>query len=1501
MRKLINLLISLFFLSICNTGIAQTVTFSGDAESFTTELRQYMGPNLNESETALLNKFISTWDSTMIDNSLKPMIMAGCISMQNKRMRPDPHFIEFIGTIMDFIDYDIYMEDFKAWLEGLESLINENRSSVSNIRSFINSATYLIRDNIIYHSSSVIWKTTSNRFSFNKEPSFTVSIPESDIICYASRDSTIIHGTSGYFDPVKATWKGKGGTIDWSKAGYQPGEVYAELGQYTIDLSSATFSIDSVLFHNSTYFKEPVYGKLIDRSTQITEAGKARFPKFETYQKTFFLEDIYNEIDFRGGLTFEGAIVKGTGERYSPAIITMYKNDTLIAKARSQDFLFSQDKIQTQSTAFTLYLEEDTIYHSDIAFNFNVSDRELNTYRSRFPTSRSPYFDSYHMMDMYFDYLSWKMDESYITLSRARGASRGQAYFESVSYFNEQEFIKMMGIDDYHPLYRLRAFADYYYNKTFPVDELARWMNKPREYVIAMCIDLTNKGFLFYDRANNEVTIKQKLYDYIDFYRKKLDYDVMSIFSETSSPVDNATLNMRNYKMSIKGVPRVFLSDSQNVRIFPYGREITLERNRSFEFNGVVQAGMITVFGHNFKFSYDTFKINLAKVDSIMLSVETGEVDESGRALARQVEDLIQMTKADLLIDDPRNKSGLASLEQYPIFNAYSESYVFYDKIPNLEGVYPQSDYYFRLIPFTFENTDRLSPSDLDLKGTFYGGKIIEPLDQTLTLQHDNSLGFFYKIPPEGLDVYKGQGTLYNSIEMSNRGLIGNGTLSYLTTTAESEKFRFFPDSMLAKTRKLTVTASTIFPEVISEETNIKWYPEKDEFSIEPLKDMEFNMFNNGTRLKGKLLMKKNGLRGDGVLNLTDSYLEANNYSFSPSSIYADTATYNLKSVSGDGFAFIADDAKTTIDFDKQMAVFSLNTDSSMVKFPEVQYICTMTDFEYDMADKVLKMKQEGREASELMSPEELLKQDRSNLEEPTFFSTNKINDTLTFSASSGEYSLTDEKIIINNLNYIPVADALIQPDMGTLRINKGAKTDPIRNATIAINNTHLIHEASIDIINSKRYTAGGIYHYVDETEKIQNIKFDDIRVDSLRSKGSGNIPQIDNFMLSPEFTFQGDVSFTNDRKELYFLGSTGIVQECDKIGSSPMRFESHIDPENIMIPVKEKPRDINGNLITVGSYIAVDSTHIYSAFLSPSKSWADTPLVEARGFIIYDREDGKYKVAEKEKLANTSLPGSLISFDRNSCEVYSEGPLNLGVDYGHLDISGAGEVNHNTDSGIVKIDMILSLDFHFSAPALQVMADEIRYIPTLEPVDISGNNYTKSMQNLLGSEAAATLKEEMDLFGVSRSLPEGFEPEIVLNDLSLEWNQEFQSYRSTGKIGIGFVGTQAMNVYVDGYVELQKRRSGDLLDVYLKADDATWYWFSYTRGVLMALSGNNSFNKILVEEKVKDRRHPDHSIRSPYTYMVGVRTRMENFLRRMENIEDDDAGIVEEPIDYMP
>jgi hypothetical protein len=100
----------------------------------------------------------------------------------------------------------------------------------------------------------------------------------------------------------------------------------------------------------------------------------------------------------------------------------------------------------------SLYLDKDSIFHSNLGFSFNASEQQVNLFRANNPVSKSPYFDSFHRLDMYFELLSWNMKESKVLLSRAKGAALGQAEFESVSFFNADYFMKLAGIDDYHPL-----------------------------------------------------------------------------------------------------------------------------------------------------------------------------------------------------------------------------------------------------------------------------------------------------------------------------------------------------------------------------------------------------------------------------------------------------------------------------------------------------------------------------------------------------------------------------------------------------------------------------------------------------------------------------------------------------------------------------------------------------------------------------------------------------------------------------------------------------------------------------------------------------------------------------------------------------------------------------------------------------------------------------------------------------------------------------------------
>ena len=81
------------------------------------------------------------------------------------------------------------------------------------------------------------------------------------------------------------------------------------------------------------------------------------------------------------------------------------------------------------------------------------------------------------------------------------------------------------------------------------------------------------------------------------------------------------------------------------------------------------------------------------------------------------------------------------------------------------------------------------------------------------------------------------------------------------------------------------------------------------------------------------------------------------------------------------------------------------------------------------MDNSVLSMEQKGKSNTSLLTTDKLLKLDFARLDKPTFFATNNKSDTVAFSSWKGSYHLDQEYIEAENINYIHIAAALIQPD----------------------------------------------------------------------------------------------------------------------------------------------------------------------------------------------------------------------------------------------------------------------------------------------------------------------------------------------------------------------------------------------------------------------------------------------------------------------------------------
>jgi hypothetical protein len=1487
----------LLFLLVAQFAEAQRLKeFSGISSEYPNEIFELFKGNLRDDEEAFLESFFQAWE---IDSAFSEEEKQDIISISNQmleaRARSRPHFLDYLTTLVAFKDNNHPFDSYKQWELALLKILSADRVSLSSLSKLFESTCYLLNDNIIAKSASTAWKIDTRDFKFRFQEQLFADVEETNLTCLSKRDSIIIFETMGMVNMNENDWHGKGGLVTWERSGFTRDKVNARLQDYNIALRKSEFAADSVLYTDKRYFNDVLMGRLENKVMVIRSTSSASYPRFDSYKKDFEIEDLYENIDYKGGMSVQGSKLIGRGSNENDAVLYFYRNDTLKLVAGSHYFTFQKEKVLSSSASIKIYLENDSIYHGDLAMQFKIKERELSLTKSDNYTSLGSYSNSYHMLDMNFEQLIWNIDEPEALLTMARGASTGRASFESVNFFDYSRFNKIRGMDVEHPLFVLKKFAEYNYSKEFPVHALADYLKQSIHQVKQMLMRMAFMGFVFYDEDTEWVKLRPRLYDFINSSVGKIDYDVIYLESITDAPLENATLNMRNFDLSVNGVPEIRLSSAQNVVIYPKNNQITFKRNRNFEFDGIIQAGLFTFYGESFFFHYDSFKIALRNVDSLYTRVETGQLDNFGLPVTRNIKNLVQHITGDILLDDPRNKSGNKDFPEYPILNSYENSFVFYDDIEIQEGKYPKTEFYFEIYPFSIDSIDNMKKESLGFEGKFISAGIFPEMEQKLVVQSDYSLGFNQETTSEGMPVYGGKGTYYSTIQLSNKGLIGAGRVDYLTSTSYSDEFKFFPDSVNADLTRFVVNRQTTgvqYPRVENKDLYMHWLPLDDEmYSYQ--RTTPFTILTDTTTLAGDLKLEPTGLTGQGIMDLKSANLTSSLFTYEAYEILADTADFDLKSLHKEGYTVLTDNIKAHVNYQEKKGTFNSNDELTFVEFPENKYVSYLDYFIWEMMENKLNM------GSDNPMTEKFTFDDPGSTDDligARYLSMDPKQDSVNFVSPYASYDYEKNEINATGVKYLDIADARIIPSEGNVVVKDNGYLKKMEGAVIETNrNTkyHQIYDALVNVYSRLNYDGSGYYDYVDENEEVQQIFFSEISIDTaLQTIARGTILEPDDFTLSPYFKYQGRVRLSARKEFLKFEGAVQIVQECETLQTSWLSFNAEIDPLNIFIPVPTQPKDINLQNTFVGLYMTTDSIHIYPAFISGRKNYNDIQLTSAEGFLYYLKDSGYYEIASKEKLYNRKAAGNYFRLERDGCSVFGEGEIDLGMDLGQIKVASQGTVRGNLAENKYTFNMMMGIDFLLNEESLNLMGHEIDSVEGLETVDITREQYLMNMETMVGEKVATKVKEDISLYGDLMEIPPEIKKTMILTDVTLTWNDNTNSYQSDGKLGVGFMNGIQVNKQTEGYIEIIRKRSGDLMDIYLKPEDRTWYYFGYSRGVMQTLSSNLTYVNYIKELSANRRKMNVESGETSYIYMLASDQKFSRFLRRyrdryLENQEE--------------
>lgn len=1416
--------ISLLFIATLFTTFGQT--YSPDRAKFIKEFQNALSPYGKGEHSKFVKDELSVMllQTNEFPDRYFTNLVATCNLLVTKRLDTYPDIYNYVYSVYSLVKNKQPESSYNAYQSTIDKLL-ESRNP-KRFTDFAESSMGFFAEGKLAGKSNFEWFYEGGKYEFRYDDKPYIELSGGNLICRwiaasgsskkttTYSDSIVVYQTSGMYDPTTQRWSGSGGILTWEKVGISKDETYAEVGKFNTSMKSSSLTLDSVKL-KTPYFKELIEGRITENAVKINRETDRIHPHFISFKTDLKISNIKPNVNYEGAFVMKGADFVGSGTNNTPAKITVMKNGKPHISSRSSELYITDKNINSNNATTALYLNTgDSVYHPNISFVYSYNEGVLELSRPTTGMGQAPFSDSYHKLDYYVPKIVYKEKENTLSFVYEPGTSQEQrvARFESFNYLNDRIYDELQGLSSVNPLVALSKYTYKYDKYELSEGECATALGWGLDQGgRTLMLQLANYGFINYDTQNKKVTINPKLENYVQGRAGKRDFDNIVItcdfrpkelkdYTEEEIKANPAlqqvresykkqneerrgythfgTFNLSTMDIDLVGVDRITISEKQNTHIFPAESKVKVKKNRDMEFSGWINAGKAEINTVSANYNYETNKINFLKTNELILRVSPRDPahGKSGIAMTSWISNAV----GEVAVDLPTNRSGNktdATTAIYPILSVTNPTKVYYNSKDLFRGAYDSTRFYYTLKPFTIDSIDNFNDRALRLQGELVSAGIFPNIKEDLKVMPDYSFGFSTTAPADGLNFY-GTGAKYqNKIMLSGNGLQGAGTINFVKSTSVSKNLlTFLPDSTVGYVTFVNtpVENGIQFPEVKSEDAYMTYLPKQQLLKATSTPQNDLNFFGDQTKLRGTAYVTPKGMSGRGMMTFSNATIVSDKFVYEWKDIHADTSSFSLKNNNREegeaGMVFETNNVKSHVSFKDRKGVFNSNQGESTVDFPVNQYMCKMDMFTWFMDQERIDM--------EKKTSKDLTIDTGVDLVGPNFFSTHPKQDSLQFRAPKARLDMKSKSIYCDEVEYIAVADARIYPDSMKVNIRKKAQLDQLKNATIVANyitKYHTFERATVDITARKAYKAVGEYPYYDKDSIPSYIVMDEIGPDSsFETIATGKIDKEKGFKLSNEFDYYGSLTVKASSPEILFNGATRINHNCEKFEKNWLAFSSSIDPKNIQIPVSTTMKNLDGDPISAGivwrDATNVDSIELYPTFLSTLSNPNDPVVITASGVLTYDFNAKEFQIASREKLINRSEKGNFLSLKTETCSMFGEGVVNLGMDHGDVSVKTVGIVDYNQKSGEILFNLTAKIDMPLDKSVFKDVPDKISTTEGLNPMDFATNTL-KSAMTIWGNQAEADkLEEDFTIKGELKKIPGSLESTMTITGLRMKY-----------------------------------------------------------------------------------------------------------------------------------
>jgi hypothetical protein len=364
-----------------------------------------------------------------------------------------------------------------------------------------------------------------------------------------------------------------------------------------------------------------------------------------------------------------------------------------------------------------------------------------------------------------------------------------------------------------------------------------------------------------------------------------------------------------------------------------------------------------------------------------------------------------------------------------------------------------------------------------------------------------------------------------------------------------------------------------------------------------------------------------------------------------------------------------------------------------------------------------------------------------------------------------------------------------------------------------------------------------------------------------------------------PNVFYKGDFSLFSQNPEPFVKGYISLEHGCPLLTKKWMETDGFIGSGEILLPVPQEARDESKNILFNGFAFASDSSGIYPVLISGKKNYADIEVVSASGYLMYDSKTGEYKVANKDRLTDDEAEGNIMVFNPGNCSAYGEGKLEIGGKLGQVNTVSAGRINYLPADTTTELDVVFGIDFFMDNSIWDLIFSKIKDNQT-------GTSVFNDPDILIDLGRLIPENKERERFmnkaGQTDKLPSELAKTFLFTGVHLYWDKNKRSLFHNGNVGILSWNGKMYNRQALLKMEINRKKSGDVITIYIEFDANNWYYFNYRNNIMQFYSSHNEeINNKVLELDAKRRTVEGGNGLPPYQFTVGSKRRVEQFLEQ--------------------